>query len=179
MKSINRTQPGRRAFTMVETVLATLLVGTALISTLSLIGPVMRTTEHAEREIIAQRLADELINEIAAQAFVEPGLDIYTDFLGPGDDESKTNRSGWDDVDDYHGWIGFPPKEKSGKTKASLNRWARQVKVEHVLAKDLATLSVSATGVKRVTVQVVHNGTLLAEETIIRTSDWDAMRSEK
>jgi len=168
-----------RGFTMVETVLASLLVSTVLISTLSLVGPVMRTTEHAEREIIAQRLADELINEIAAQAFVEPSAGESEDLIGPNSGERTTTRADFDDVDDYAGWMGFPPKEKSGSTKSGLLRWARQVKVEHVLASDLETVSPTGTGVKRITVQVVHNGTLLAEESIIRTYAWDEMRSSK
>lgn len=172
-------QRATRGFTMVETVLATLLVGTVLISTLSLVGPVLRTTENAEREVIAQRLADELLNEIASQAFVEPSAGDSEDDLGPNTGERTTVRADFDDVDDYDGWVGFPPEEKSGSAKSGLSRWARQVKVEHVLASDLTTSSVSATGVKRIRVQVVHNGTLLAEEIIIRTSAWDDMRSGK
>ncbi|MCA9303865.1 MAG: hypothetical protein KC996_07075 [Phycisphaerales bacterium] len=172
-------QPTARGFTMVETVLATLLVGTVLISTLSLVGPVMRTTELAQQQIIAQRLADELVDEIASQPFVDPSSSDSEDTLAPNTGERTSVRADFDDVDDYNGWIGFPPKEKDGTTKSGLTKWARQVKVEHVLAADLTTSSVSATGVKRIRVQVVRNGTLLAEEIIIRTSAWDDMRSGK
>lgn len=177
---ITHHAPNSRGFTMVETVLASLLVSTVLISTLSLVGPVMRTTEHAEREIIAQRLADELIDEIAAQAFVDPEGDDHPEDIGTNKDERTTRRNDFDDVDDYDKWIGFPPKEKDGSTKPGLSRWARQVSVSHVLLKDLTTVSeTEVTGAKRITVQVVYNGTLLAEETIIRTSAWDEMRSGK
>lgn len=176
---ITHQAPNGRGFTMVETVLASLLVSTVLISTLSLVGPVMRTTEHAEREIIAQRLADELIDEIAAQAFVDPEGDGDAEDIGTNMDERTTRRNDFDDVDDYDKWIGFPPKEKDGSTKPGLSRWARQVSVAHVLLKDLKTESTEITGAKRITVQVVYNGTLLAEETIIRTSAWDEMRSGK
>lgn len=174
-----KTKQCRSGFTMVESVLGTLLVGTVLISTLSLVGPVMRTTEHAERELIAQRLADELINEIAAQAFVEPIAGDSRDLLGPNSGERTTLRADFDDVDDYEKWMGFPPKEKTGSTKSGLFGWARQVSVQHVLESDLSTVSATSTGVKLIRVQVVYNGTLLAEETIIRTSAWDELRSGK
>jgi predicted TIM-barrel enzyme len=48
-----------------------------------------------------------------------------------------------------------------------------------VLESDLSTVSATSTGVKLIRVQVVYNGTLLAEESIIRTSAWDEMRSGK
>lgn len=173
------TKQCRSGFTMVESVLGTLLVGTVLISTLSLVGPVMRTTEHAEQELIAQRLCDELVNEITSQAFVEPIDGDSRDLLGPNTGERTTLRADFDDVDDYDKWIGFPPKEKGGAAKPGLARWARQVSVQHVLESDLSTVSATSTGVKLIRVQVVYNGTLLAEETIIRTSAWDEMRSGK
>jgi type II secretory pathway pseudopilin PulG len=181
----------RRGIAMIEATIATLLVSTVIASTLGVVGPVVRSTQLAENQIVAQRLADELLEEIAAMPFDDPELIAaaelkgwegdLNDFkalslLGPDSGERTGVRTDFDDVDDYEGWISSPPSDTSGAYYSNLTRSGRQVFVDHVSTKDFTTPSASRTGAKLIRVLVYHNSLLLAEESIIRTESWDSMR---
>ncbi len=167
----------QRGITMIEAVIGSLLVGMVLASTLSIMGPVLRSSQLVEQEVIAQRLADDLVAEIMTQSYVDPDSSDSEDSVGPNSDERSGIRADFDDVDDYHNWISFPPRDKSGTQYSSMSGWARQSRVSHVPTSDFATSSVTSPGAKKILVQVVYGGRVLAEETVIRTAAWDESRS--
>ncbi len=182
-----------RGITMIEATIATLLVGIVFASTLGVIGPVMRSTELAEKQIVAQRLVDELVSEIMAMPFDDPEeidkldmrggtLDLNTvdalDPIGTNDGERSIVREDFDDVDDYEGWSSIPPSTKSGNKYIGMANWERQVRVHHVEIEGVDTKSLQRTGAKWIRIRAIYNGILLAEEIIIRSESWDSMRSE-
>ncbi|MBL4591039.1 MAG: hypothetical protein JKY96_03675 [Phycisphaerales bacterium] len=182
----------RRGVSMIEATIATLLIGMVITSTIGLIGPVMHSTEIAEKQIIARGLMNELVSEIVAQPFED--LELLEDVdtlngkldlntfeelwdIGVDAGERSAIRADFDDVDDYDGWMTIPPSTKEGDTLVSLVLWGRQVTVEHVLISDLLTTSATRTGAKIIRIQVLHKGLVYADETFIRTESWDASRS--
>ena len=159
---MNTHLPNQRGITMAETVVATLLIGFVLVSTLDIVGPMARsTTVHANR-LVAANLANELTEEIATKLFTDPDLNSGN-ALGVDGSERATVRADFDDVDDYNGWTSSPPQLVSTQVSVLRNSWTRSVIVTHVLVSDATTVSISATGLKRITVTVSKNGTELAK----------------
>lgn len=165
----------RRAFTMMEVVLGVLLVGFVLAATIQLVGPTARSTQTAGDEVIAAMLADELIDEIASKYYYDPDADGGV--LGPGSAEKAVgNRNAFDDVDDFDGWSETPQTTTGTKLTGLSGTWVRSVSVKWVNTSNPQTVSVTDTGVKRVTVTVTKNGVVLATRAIVRARAFDEGR---
>ena len=166
----------RRGLTMMEVTISVVLVGGVLVATLNLVGPTARATQLAGDEILAAFLADELIDEIAAQAYVDPDSD--TGVIGPETGEtSGGTRKHFDDIDDYDGWSALSGENRDGTAKSGLvGKWQRSVEVVHVVPGDPQTTSVAETGVKRITVTVTRNGITLATRQILCSRQFDESR---
>lgn len=154
----------RRGISMAETIVATLIIGLVLVSTIEIVGPMVRSTSvHADR-LVAANLANELSEEIATKAFIDTVPDSDDD-LGPDAGERPAVRADFDDVDDYAGWTSTPPMLSSNSSMTSLAGWTRAVKVTHAQLSDPTSDSGTNTGLKRVVVVVSKNGVTLAEVT--------------
>jgi len=105
-----------KGFTLVELVVGIVVFSIALVSFMSLVVPQAIRSVDPIYQIRASELGQSLLNEITSKSFDEnsdrtggatlcgaPSTTITctdVDDLGPDDDE---NRTGFDDVDDYHG----------------------------------------------------------------------------
>jgi type II secretory pathway pseudopilin PulG len=164
----------RRGITMMEVVIGTLLVGMVLAATLNLIGPTVRATKLAGDEVLAAQFVEELLAEIAAQPYRDPKDDAGV--IGPETGETGSDRSRFDDVDDYNGWKDSI-QTATGVARGGLTgSWARAAKVIWIDPDDPATEVGADLGAKRVTVSVSLGGTRLATQTIIRTEGFDESR---
>jgi len=149
----------RRAITLVETVVSTLLIGFVLVSTLQIVGPMINSsTIHTDR-LVAANLANELTEEIATKFWTSPILND-PESMGPGAGETRPT---YDDIDDYDGWSSSPPKLSNGATNFALTGWTRSVEVNHVLLNSPSTSSANSTGLKKVVVRVYKDGILHAD----------------
>lgn len=149
----------RRAITMAETVVSTLIVGLVLVGTLQLIAPIVRSGSVMADKAIAANLARELSDEIATKYFTSPILqDVES--MGAAIGES---RATYDDIDDYLGITNNPPQLSDGTPMAHLGAWTRSVDVVHADLNNPETNSPSYTGLKRVTVTVSKDGVRLAQ----------------
>lgn len=164
----------RAAFTLAEVVIATLLMGLVLVGAMKLVGASLRSGVQCSRQVQAALLAEDLMNEILAQYYIEPN--DGPKFGKEGDEASETTgpRALWDDVDDYKVWDASPPEEKDGTVVPNTDGWRRWVEVKHVAANDLSTALPDSDdqGVKRVTVNVSYDGELLATLTGVQTEAW-------
>ncbi len=78
-----------------------------------------------------------------------------SNFIGIDDSEGTSNRTDFDDVDDYHGWSASPPEAKDGTALADYTGWTRSVTVEYVNPLQPGGTAVgSDNGAKRITVTV-------------------------
>src|SRR5207249_6775945 len=87
---------------------------------------------------------------INSQAYKESGSsNIGLDSL-----ETTTNRSTWDDVDDYHGLDESPPRDKNGNNLTGFTGWRWKALVEFVQALSPQSASSTDQGLKRITITV-------------------------
>lgn len=143
---------------MAETVVSTLLVGLVLVSTIQIVGPIIRSGTVMADKVVAANLANELSEEIGSKLFQEPGT-LDADILGP---DSGETRATFDDVDDYQSLNNAPPQLSDSTKHTSLANWTRDVKVAHVSISNPSADSAIYTGLKRVTVTVKKNGVELS-----------------
>ena len=141
----------RRGLTLVEVAVSTLLVGMVLVGSLKVVGGVLRTRMTAEQIHDGTALAQELMNEILSQEYEEP-----TELLGFGVElsESWSNRSNWDDVDDYHNWNVSPPRLKDNSILSDYTGWRRSVSVKRVKLTNPNANSALDEGLKRIEITV-------------------------
>jgi len=161
----------RRGISMAETILSTIIVGFVLVSTLQIVGPMVRsTTVHADK-LIATNLANELTEEIGTLLWTTPDTDSPNS-IGL---ELTETRTTFDDIDDFDNWSSTPPMVSTGQLNTRLSQWTRSVNVDHVLLADATTVSGTYTGLKRVTVTVSKNGTKLAQVSSLHSQSADTL----
>jgi len=153
---------GAGGFTMVEAIVAVLLVAIVLsVSMRGIAGAVTMRVRVADRTR-AQQLAADLLAEALQQSYVAP---TTPDPAGPP-------RSGWTCVDDYNGFSESPPVTRSGNAIPDTTGLTRTAIVEWIDPSTLSTSNITNTGIKRITVQVLRGNLLLASVAGYRTSGW-------
>ena len=101
------TATRRLGFSLVESLIAvslTTLAGGALLTT---IGSTVQISTDSTSTVIAQGLADQLLDEMAAVKFPRTSGGTGLPSVGLG-------RTGFDDLDDYNGWNASPPQTRDG-----------------------------------------------------------------
>ena len=158
-------KPG--GFTLIEVTMATLITGLLLVTALNTVGSATRGQLRNAERARATMLGDALLNEIVALPYVDP--DTGSGF-GRETGEGNSNRADFDDVDDYHVWVGAIPTDKAGNTLASGTGLIRVVLVDFVDPANLTTPSGSDKGVKRIRSVVIDSGGLLLWQTAVVTN---------
>ncbi len=160
--TIRRTPDG---FSLLEAVISTVLVGVLLVAALRTVGASVFTQYRASERATAQMLADGLMVEILGKNYKAPGS---ASSFGRESGESSTSKASYDDVDDYQGWSESPPQRPDGTAMPDLAGWQRSVAVDWVDPLDLNQPQIWDTGVKRITVTVLHNLVVVATRVAIR-----------
>jgi len=157
----------RRGFTMAEAAVAMVIVSVLLVAALRAVSASALTQYKAAERATGLALARGLMAEIVALYYQEPS---GTPAFGRETGETATNRSNYDDVDDYNGWNQSPPQDKGGAVIPGLTGWTQIVSVAWVQWNDTTVTSSTETGVKRITVTIQHNSRTVATLTGIRTN---------
>jgi Tfp pilus assembly protein PilV len=155
----------RAGLSLVEVLVSTLLIGVCLVAALRAVGMTLYTQTGLADGAMAQSLACDLLSEILAKEYQDASRDAA---LQPDLDERPTDKTSFDDVDDYHRWQETPPQDRQGQAIAGLTGWTRSVRVEFVEATDPARVASSDSGLKRITVEVSKTGKLRASQTGLR-----------
>ena len=142
----------RAGMTLVEAVIAVLVVGLMLVAALSALGSSARTRRRRAERCLGPHLARALMAEVLQAHYREPDGAAE---LGPEAPEDDACRAAWDDVDDYHGWSACPPQSSDGTPIDHAAGWTRSVAVEYVRPSDPTDASASDLGLKRITVTAV------------------------
>jgi len=156
----------RRGFTLVEAMMAALVVAIMFVAALNTVGAA-RLTQH--RTVLVERgrlLVESLLAEILQQEYQEPGT---TYVFGREAGESQVSRVAYDDVDDYQGWTAAPPVAKDGTVLLNATNWQRSVTVEWVDPLAPQQVSGTETGAKRITVVAAFRGVPQATVVALRT----------
>ena len=162
-----RTRP---AFTLVEVVVASAIVSVLLVAALTTaVSARVSYYKLAERNRALQ-LAQTLMAEILQQAYADPAAGPTS--FGVGADETATDRSTFDDVDDYGGWVACPPTNRDGSVIPNAADYEQRVTVNWVSPTDLTVIAVANTGVKRIQVTINRQGRKVITLTAYRTQGW-------
>jgi prepilin-type N-terminal cleavage/methylation domain-containing protein len=158
-----------RGFSLLEVVVATLIVGIVMVAALESLGAYIRGQTHVADESRAWLLAQDLMSEILDAKYQEPD---DPPLFGPEAGENAGDRATYDDVDDYHGWSASPPEYKDGTPMSNLSGWRRRITIEQISAADLTTPVASDQGLRRITVEVSRDGQALVTMVTLRAKAW-------
>lgn len=111
---------------MLEVVVSLFLVATILLVSLTASANVMRNRASAVTSVQGQILAGYFLDEISSLEF----RDLSDDALfGPEPDESDSDRTSFDDVDDYHGFSQVTPTFRDGQSILGYDNWSVRVRI--------------------------------------------------
>jgi len=155
---LSRSAADRHAFTLVEALVASTITAIAGSALLLGIATSMDATDENLEETVAMGIAQQLMDEISAQQYMQPGTTPNASFLGPDGNASQgPGRTKFNDIDDYNGLQTQPPTDRWGVTlgtgnglgaqrapnfKATpgyFNRWHQKVTVYYVSDTDFTT----------------------------------------
>lgn len=144
------TKHRRDGISLVEVLASMVLVGVLMAAAMRSVGGVMQTWNASLHLHRGQGLAQQLMTEILQQSYENPdGSPIW----GIESPESPTERSAWDDVDDYDGWSAVP-QSKAGSSLVGYEQWRREVTVDYTDLANPTQSSLTDQGLKRITVTV-------------------------
>jgi type II secretory pathway pseudopilin PulG len=123
----SRSPRARRAFTLLETSLATLIVGLTVLSIVKLITAVTTQNFYAQKTTTAMMLTGNLRELFASLPFNDP---FYGTHLGPNTGE--TSVALYNDVQDFNNFSANPPIDANRQPISSLSNWRQSVTVTHV-----------------------------------------------
>ena len=142
----------RKALSLVEVTISTLLVGLMIVASMKSVGGVLRTWAMVGEMPQGNTLTLELLTEIVQAEYVEPD---DAPLFGPESPETGASRADWDDVDDYNGWSSSPPERKDGTAITEYTGWTRTVvAIEYVSPSSPLTVVGGDQGLKRITVRL-------------------------
>ncbi len=166
----------RRALTLVEVILSTVVVGVMMAGALATVSASQRASRAEADRAFAQLLAQDLLDEIMALPYTDAS-DTFV-ISGPSLAEVGTgNRSLFNDVNDYTGWSESPPRRRDGTTIPGAAGLSRRVAVDFLTPNAWTTPSVTDQGVARITVSVTRRGGTIATAVGVRTSGLPATQA--
>ncbi len=159
-----------RAFTLVEAAISTVIVGVMAAAALSVVGGAARGAAREREWRQGQSLAAALMAEIMAASYSDPqggstfGLDTG---------ETAGQRSTFDDVDDFDGYVDSPPTDAAAKKIAWAVDLTRRVTVENVMIDNPSKVESNSTdtGLRRITVMVTSPGKQTRTMTALKSRD--------
>jgi hypothetical protein len=144
----------RGAFSVVEAVFSITLVGGLLVVALDTVGASAVAQQGIEQRTIAKMLASELMTEVLVLDYEDTN---ETPSFGIESSEASGGRVNFDDLDDYAGWSEAPPQTKDGTVRTEYQGWRSLVSVQRVDPSNYKNLSISDTGLRKITVRVLFN----------------------
>jgi hypothetical protein len=146
---------------------AAAVVAVMLVAALNTLGAAARGYFVARRAQQGGILAEQLMAEIVQSCYKDPD---GTPLFGLEAGESGTGRLGYDDVDDYHGWLDCPPLARDGTPVPGAAGWTRQVTVAWVNPLNPSSTVGSESGLKRITVVATSAGGVTFTRVALRSS---------
>jgi len=166
----NPAHPRAPGFSLVEVVVAILVLSALLAASLNTVVASATMQRHAADRARARVLALDLLNEARKHPYDDP---VAGSGIGPGPTEINGTRSLFNDVDDFNGWSASPPQRTDGSVIPGFEGWTRACTVEYVSLADPTTVVLTDSGVKRITVTVHRGKQPMASAVALRTRGLD------
>jgi len=140
-----------RGIAYTEVLLSSIILAVLVVSAVKLFANLGRSQQNTVGQKTVSNLASQMIEEIKVLPYVDP-VDINED--GPGVDELGSDRSAFDDIDDYDEWSAQPPQDKQGNPLDQYPDLIRSVQVFNVSAADFNQQISDDEGYKKVIVKI-------------------------
>jgi prepilin-type N-terminal cleavage/methylation domain-containing protein len=156
----NQTHIFRRGFTLIEAMLATVIIGTGVLSMMHLFTACTRQNGSAVNMTAAMLLAQNIQETMAGLSFTDPAFGKT--YFGP---EPGQTLGSFDDIDDFDAQTFNPPINSVRGPIADMGNYAQVVSVWPVFPNGLSSNSdwtspdipqTTYTGTARVTVRILH-----------------------
>ena len=149
----------RRAFTLIETGLATMIIGLGVVSVLQLTTKLTVSQITAVDMTVAVNLANNLHELTYNLHFCDPNNPTH---WGPENGETLAT---FNDNDDFDGQVFSPPIDARRNAISSLSGWSQGVTVHSVDINSLTTTVPNGSSkAQRITVTISHNGQAVYQE---------------
>jgi type II secretory pathway pseudopilin PulG len=155
----------RRGITLVEAVIAMVLIAVMAAAGLSAAGQASTHRMQMEQRAFAEGMAQMLFAEVLSKSYVEG------DVIGP--DAGETQRAQFDDVDDFDGYGESPIRDVSGNVLTDTT-WKANVAVSWIDPASGAA-SLLDQGAKAVRVTILKQGKTLAVYEGVSTRQWSSI----
>ena len=157
----------RAGLTLVEVAIATLIVGFLIVPTVMVFSSVAQSYYRNSSRDLAFHACNALLGEIMSLEYQDPQNGSTT--LGPEADETTTNRSDFDDIDDYDSWSETSIQMRDGTGITGLETYSRSVSVHYVeLVNGELVRSAQPTNMKLISVTVTNPLDVSTQLTAIR-----------
>jgi hypothetical protein len=186
LRSVNARRRRDRGFTLIEAALATVIVGTGVLSILAAQQAYHRKNGWANHAGTAMLLA----NEIRELTFGMPLHDPTTGATYLGPEPGEADVKDYDDIDDFAGVVSMgigsgttfsPPINALRQQIPDMEQWTQNVMVEGVDPDNISssiTRPLSSSNVVRVTVTVTFQATPESEPQKMGTLMWVVAQSQ-
>lgn len=155
----------RRAFTLVEAIVAMLIIGLTIAALVASTGAFSRTNAAG----IDLSTAEFLIEEIRELTASLPVVDPETSTTTFGVESGEAGVAQFDDLDDFNNAVFNPPIDINRTALANFAGFSQQVQISNVAASALdAVVANHSSSFYRVTVNILMNGTQISTATWIR-----------
>ena len=143
----------RDGFTLIEVLIAILLVGLAIVSLVSANGSFTQANGAGVELSTAEFLIEQIRELSTVLEVIDPNTGITT--FGPEASETLAN---YNDLDDFHGEVFSPPISADRISLADLGAYSQQITVENVNASDFEQVEINhSTPFVRVSVRIFLN----------------------
>ena len=155
----------RAGFTLIDTAMATILVGVGVASLMSAIAASTRVNNEAKRLTTASFLLQEVREMTADLPFEDPDED---EIWGP----EEVAPANYDDLIDYLQIEFSPPVAADGTVLNQLTRWSQSIRVISVDENNVRIATApGSTGMVRLEATISLNGVTVAEGKWLITGD--------
>ncbi len=155
----------RRGFTLIEVLVAVVLIGIAIAALLAANGAYTQVNGAGIDLSTAEFLIEQLRELTAVLPVVDP--DTGTSYFGP--ESGETTVSAYNDLDDFDGATICPPVDVTGAPLTEFASFTQQVSVENVSASSLETVVADhGSDFVRVTVTILQNNRPISSANWIR-----------
>lgn len=154
--------------TLLECVAASLILAVIAVAAVRAAAGAAAAQATSSRSVTAVLLAESLLSKIERTPYIDPS---NPNTLGRDAGESATDKTTFDDVDDFDGWSESPPQDSNGVAIPNMTGWSRKVSVIYSDLGPIAEDRWGNTGLKLITVNVYFNSKLACSLQSLRAPD--------
>lgn len=161
----------RKGFSHIEIAASTAMLGILVTATMTSIAASRARVASEMSRFQGRSLANELLTEILSLPACDPENGPPATLGLESGEADGTNRSKWDDVDDYLDLTESPPRNRLGVEITGYSGWLRSTTVDRLRSENWTQTDSSYDQVYRVTVTVTRNNVLIATSVGYKNGD--------